>query len=150
VPSLVTTIIKRLIGRGRPVHYDETGLFGLRWNWIDWTYQSFPSGHSTTAFALAAVLGFLSPRWFYPALALAAVIGLSRITEGVHYPSDVVAGAIVGLIGAYAVRLAFASRGWLFRRDAEGRITARPMSALKRYLILKRRGIAPGPRLGRP
>ena len=48
---------------------------GFTPNWCDWTYQSFPSGHATTAFALAAVVGFLSPRWFYPALALAAAIG---------------------------------------------------------------------------
>ncbi len=150
LPSLFTTLVKRLIGRGRPMHFEETGLLGLHWNWTDWTYQSFPSGHATTAFALATVIGFLSPRWFYPALALAAAIGLSRITEGVHYPSDVVAGAIVGLLGAYAVRLWFASRGWLFRRDPAGRIATRPMSSLKRYLSLKQRGSAPKPTPGQP
>lgn len=142
-PSLFTTIVKRLIGRGRPMHYDDTGLFGLKFNVADWTYQSFPSGHSTTAFALAAVLGFLSPRWFYPVLLLAAMIGLSRLTLGVHYPSDVLAGAVVGLVGAYAVRLAFADRRWMFVRSADGRIHGRPLSSLKRYLTLKKRGIAP-------
>src|ERR1700712_2145829 len=95
LPSLFTTVVKRLIGRGRPMHFEDTGLLGLHWNWNDWTYQSFPSGHATTGFALAAVVGFLSPRWFYPAVGLAAVIALSRLTGGVHYPSDVLAGAIV-------------------------------------------------------
>ena len=150
VPSLFTTLVKRLVGRGRPMHFEETGLFGLKSNWTDWTYQSVPSGHATTAFALAAVVGFLSPRWFYPALGLAAVIALSRLTAGVHYPSDVVAGAIVGLIGAYATRLVFASRGWIFRRDAAGRVVTRPMSSLRRYLSLKQRGSAKGPQPGRP
>ena len=144
-PSLFTTVAKRIVGRGRPVHFDQTGLFGFRWNLWDWTYQSFPSGHSTTAFALAAVLGFLSERWFYPALLLAGMIGLSRITLGVHYPSDVLVGAVVGLLGAYAVRLAFADRGWMFVRAPDGRIAARPLSSLKRYLALKRRGSAPKP-----
>jgi len=144
-PSLFTTIFKRFVGRGRPVHFDQTGLLGFKWNLWDWTYQSFPSGHATTAFALAAVLGFLSERWFYPALLLAAIIGLSRITLGVHYPSDVLAGVVVGLLGAYGMRWAFAGRSWVFVRSADGRITARPMSSLKRYLALKRRGIAPGP-----
>ena len=149
-PSLVSTLAKRLIGRGRPMHYDATGLFGMKWNWADWTYQSFPSGHATTAFALAASIGFISPRWFYPSLALAAVIGVSRVTEGLHYPSDVIAGAALGVVGAYAVRWVFARRGWLFELDAAGRIDMRPMSSLKRYLALKKRDIAPGPKPSRP
>lgn len=149
-PSLLTTIIKRIIGRGRPVHFDEVGILGFKWNLWDWTYQSFPSGHATTAFALAAVLGFLSERWFYPALLLAGLIGLSRVTLGVHYPSDVLAGAVIGLLGAYAIRLAFADRRWMFVRAADGKITARPLASLKRYLTLKRRGIAPSPQPDRP
>ncbi len=149
LPSLVSTIVKRLIGRGRPMHFDETGLWGFRWNVTDWTYQSFPSGHATTAFALAAVVGFVSPRWFYPGLALAAVIGLSRITEGVHYPSDVIAGAALGLIGAYLVRWQFAGSRWLFQRR-NGTIAARPLSSLRRYLTLKRRGSAPKPPTNQP
>jgi len=150
VPGLFTNLVKRLVGRGRPVHFTDTGLLGLHWNFADWTYQSFPSGHATTAFALAAVIGFVSERWFYPALGLAVVIGISRVSLGVHYPSDVIAGAIVGLIGAYAVRIWFARRGWLFRRDVSGRIHSRPMSSLKRYLTLKRRGIARAPLPNRP
>ena len=141
MPSLVSTIIKR-VGRPRPVHFDADGLFGLHPNWFDWTYQSFPSGHATTAFALAGCVGFISERWFYPSLALAAAIGLSRITEGVHYPSDVIAGAILGLLGAYAVRLFFASRGWLFTRAPDGRVSMRPMSGLKRYISIQRRRVS--------
>ena len=150
LPSLVSTLSKRLIGRGRPDHFGDTGLFGFHWNWTDWTYQSFPSGHATTAFALAAVIGFVSERWFYPTLALAAVIGVSRVALGVHYPSDVVGGALLGLLGAYLVRWIFARRGWMFRFDATGRIAMRPMSSLKRYLRLRRRGSAPAPQPGRP
>ena len=150
LPSLFTTLVKRLVGRGRPVHFDDTGLLGFHTNSFDWTYQSFPSGHATTAFALAAVIGFASERWFYPMLLLASFIGLSRITLGVHYPTDVIAGAIVGLIGAYAVRWVFAGRGWMFDRKPDGRIVARPMASLRRYLALKRRGIAPKPQPDRP
>ena len=150
LPSLVATLIKRLIGRGRPDHFDVFGAFGFQPNWLDWTFQSFPSGHATTAFALAAVVGFVSTRWFYPALALATVIAISRVGLGVHYPSDVIAGAILGLLGAYAVRLVFAQRGWMFRIDPAGRIVTRPMSSLKRYLQLKQRGIARAPLPDRP
>ncbi len=149
VPSLVSTIVKRLIGRGRPIHLIDTGLFGFRPNWLDWTYQSFPSGHATTIFSMAMVVGFLSPRLYLPAMAVAVAVGVSRISVLAHYPTDVIGGAMLGVVGAYAVRWYFARRGWLFVRDAAGRIHSRPMLALTRYLSLKRRGIAPAPRPGR-
>ncbi|MEO8757308.1 MAG: phosphatase PAP2 family protein [Devosia sp.] len=142
LPSLFTTLAKRLIGRGRPMHFDETGLLGLHPNLFDWSYQSFPSGHATTAFALAAVVGFLSERWFYPALVFAGIVALSRVTEGVHYPTDVLGGAIVGLLGAYFVRSIFAERRWMFVHDDRGRIIARSLTSLSRYLTLKRRSSA--------
>jgi undecaprenyl-diphosphatase len=150
VPSLFTTIAKRLIGRGRPMHFDDAGLFSFKWNVADWSYQSFPSGHATTAFALAATIGFISERWFYPALALAAAIALSRVTGGVHYPSDVLAGAVVGLLGAYACRQWFAQRRWLFESAPNGQIRARPLSSLQRYLTIKRRGTVRAPQPDRP
>ena len=149
LPSLVGTLAKRAIGRGRPDHFDQFGLLGFSPNWIDWTFQSFPSGHATTAFALAAVIGFVSPRWFYPGLVFAAAIGVSRVTLGVHYSSDVVGGAILGLLGAYLVRLLFASRRWMFEMTPSGTIRTRAMSSLRRYLALKRRGSAPVPQPNR-
>ena len=145
LPSLISTLVKRLIGRGRPMHFDDHGLLSFTPNWLDWTFQSFPSGHSTTAFALAAVIGFLSPRWFYPGLVFAAGVGVSRVALGVHYPSDVVGGAILGLLGAYLVRWLFSRRGWIFSPTPGGGIFTRPMASLRRYIALKRRGSAPAP-----
>jgi undecaprenyl-diphosphatase len=150
LPSLIATLAKRAIGRGRPAHFDQYGTLGFGPNWGDWTFQSFPSGHATTAFALAAVIGFVSPRWYAPGLLLAAAIAVSRVALGVHYTSDVVAGAILGVVGAYIVRLLFASRRWMFEPGPDGGIKPRPMSSLRRYLSLKRRGSGPAPQLGRP
>ncbi len=145
-PSIFTTIIKRFIGRSRPQLFDEYGTtLHFVPNFLDWTFQSFPSGHTTTAFALAAVLGFLAPRWFGAVMVFAAAVGFSRIAVGMHYPSDVVGGALVGLIGAYGVRLLFARRGWGFRIAPDGSIHQRQMSSLKRYLQLKRRETAAKP-----
>ncbi len=96
--------------------------------------QSFPSGHATTAFAVCFVVSFISPRWFPWMLLFAITIGLSRIVVGAHYPTDTIAGALVGALGAYAVRNVFASRGWVFRRHPDGRIRMRPLSAVKRLL----------------
>jgi len=58
--------------------------------------SSFPSGHAQTAFAAAVYLALLFPRGAAAFLALAALVGLSRVALGVHYPSDVIAGAALG------------------------------------------------------
>ena len=150
LPGLITVILKRIIGRGRPMHLIDTGLFGLEANLLDWTYQSFPSGHATTIFAAAVVMGFMSARLLLPALVVAVVVALSRIALGDHYPSDVVAGASVGILGAYLARWLFAQRGWMFVQSADGRIRMRAISSLARLTEIKRRDISRGPRSNRP
>jgi undecaprenyl-diphosphatase len=61
------------------------------------TSHSLPSGHSTTAFAAATVLGAYFPRFRPAFFALAALIAWSRVVVGVHYPLDVLAGALLGV-----------------------------------------------------
>ena len=67
------------------------------------TTSSIPSGHTSTSFACAYVISRLAPRLTVFAYLLAALIGLSRIYVGVHYPLDVLAGAVVGLVVAKAL-----------------------------------------------
>ena len=59
---------------------------------------SFPSGHTTIAFAAATVLSYYRPRWAPAFFLLAVAIGFSRVYVGVHYPLDVLGGAILGLL----------------------------------------------------
>lgn len=72
--------------------------------------NSFPSGHSCSAFAFAVALCIMLPkRWMkVTALCMAAVMALSRLYVGVHFPSDVVVGSLIGalcgLAGAWAVK----------------------------------------------
>lgn len=60
------------------------------------TTTSFPSGHAAGAFAFATGVGYVLPAAGFPLRALAALVAYSRVHTGVHYPSDVLAGAMLG------------------------------------------------------
>ena len=71
---------------------------------------SFPSGHSSTSFACAVMLAHALPQFALPLLVLAAAIAASRVYVGVHYPLDVVGGAVLGTALATALRWLAATR----------------------------------------
>ena len=134
IPGLIANLLKRLFGRGRPDEFADVGAFFFRAFSNDWQYQSFPSGHSTTAIALAFVVGFLRPGLFPLFFAIGLLVSLSRVPVGMHYPTDVFGGLVVGTLGAYLIRNLFARRGWLFVTRPDGRIVARPLVAVRRAL----------------
>jgi len=102
--SLLTSAAKDAVGRVRPPLEDAT----IRAIGALPATPSFPSGHASTAFAAAVALAALAPRLRAPALALAALVAVSRVYLGVHFWLDVLAGAalgaLVGLLVAGAAR----------------------------------------------
>jgi undecaprenyl-diphosphatase len=125
-PGLLVTILKRIIGRARPFVVQDGGT--LVFAPLVWRpeYASIPSGHGTTAFAAAIAIGALWPRtrmvmWLY-----AVLIALSRVVITAHYPSDVIASAFFGIVGAILVRDWFAVRRLGFVVDAAGQVQALP------------------------
>lgn len=70
---------------------------------------SFPSGHTAAAFAFATGVGHVLPRTAIPLRGLAALVGYSRVHTGVHYPGDVLAGALIGTTIAQITRRALSA-----------------------------------------
>jgi membrane-associated phospholipid phosphatase len=140
LPGLVVTIVKRWIGRVRP---SDAGPFAYEpFSWRP-EYASFPSGHSTTAFAALVAIGAICPRlrpvlWIY-ALAIAA----SRVVVSAHYSSDVIAGATVGALGALLVRQWFAARRLGFYTRRGGGVQAMPGPSWRRIKRVAAGLIAP-------
>jgi membrane-associated phospholipid phosphatase len=143
VPSLFATVIKRLIGRARPVVGGQADPFQyLPLVWRS-EYASLPSGHATTAFAALIAGGLIWPRLRAIAWAYALIIAASRVVVLAHYPSDVVAGALAGAVGAWLVRDWFAVRRLGFVVDADGHIRTLPGPSVARIKRVARRLLGP-------
>ena len=80
--------------------------------------SSFPSEHTTVAFSLATTALLYGLPGRVPLLIAAALIALGRVCAGVHYPSDVLAGAALGSLWAYLARTLLAKAGWPSRRSS--------------------------------
>lgn len=119
VSNLVTEVLKFGIGRGRPFVGGEANAFHFSHFAGSPAYSSFPSGHATTAFALAFAVSVVWPRMRHAMAAYALIIAATRLVLLAHHPSDVVAGAMVGIVGAMFVRYWFAARrlGFSIQRD---------------------------------
>ncbi len=78
--------------------------------------RSFPSGHTASAFAFATGVGQVLPAEAAALRGLAAVVGYSRVHTGVHYPGDVIAGALIGTALSQATCLAL-ERRWTGGRE---------------------------------
>lgn len=114
VTAVATGVLKKLVNRPRPYEtYDDI------YPDVREEGNSFPSGHTSMAFSTATTLLLTTEKWYYaaPAFAWAMGVGYSRIYLGQHYPSDVIAGAIVGAGGAYLTHLL--NNKWLHKSQSK-------------------------------
>ncbi|MDX9916447.1 MAG: phosphatase PAP2 family protein [Gudongella sp.] len=95
--------LKKLFSRERPYKIiQQLHTFG-----IDLRDYSFPSGHTTASFSLATTIALNMPKLAVIVFFLAIVIGMSRIYLGVHYPTDVAAGILLGVMASVTTHLYF-------------------------------------------
>lgn len=96
-------ILKNAIGRDRPCWIDPTVVLIVK-NPTDF---SFPSGHSMNGFTAAVTILFYNRRWGIAAVVLAALIAFSRLYNFVHFPTDVFAGIVIGMLVACVTNALF-------------------------------------------
>lgn len=104
INTAITQALKYSIKRERPYNAYPNIIFPSH---IE-NDSSFPSGHTSTAFALATSISLTHKKWYIvlPAYTWASLVGYSRMYLGVHYPTDVLAGAIIGCGTAYLTHIA--------------------------------------------
>lgn len=113
VNAFVTTALKQVVKRQRP--FDTYSDIDQA---ISASSYSFPSGHTSIAFATATSLSMAYPKWYVitPSFIWAGAVGYSRMHLGVHYPSDVFAGAILGSGSAY---LTYKANKWINKKRSK-------------------------------
>ncbi|MCV6601393.1 MAG: phosphatase PAP2 family protein [Cohaesibacter sp.] len=119
--GLTNNLLKILFGRARPRHFDELGPLAFDAPGLSSGFQSFPSGHSATAGALAIILILLLPRLKWLWFGLTVWIAISRVIVGSHYPSDIVAGFSYGAAFTWLLA-AWMARYRLYFRIMDGAI----------------------------
>jgi membrane-associated phospholipid phosphatase len=111
VDGALTYSMKHLIRRPRPYtsYPDKITPYETE------TSLSFPSGHTSIAFTTATALSLKYPKWYViaPSYFWACSVGYSRMNLGAHYPSDVLAGALLGVGSAY---LTYKMNDWYWKK----------------------------------
>lgn len=112
---LCNLLIKPLVARERPYTYRELQLL------ISAPRDySFPSGHTAASFAVTSALFFRKNRLWIPALSLSVLLGFTRLYLYVHFPSDVLCGALLGMFAGFmgCLLAKWLERLWANRRRA--------------------------------
>ncbi|MGK6315122.1 lipid A 1-phosphatase LpxE [Neorhizobium sp. DT-125] len=149
--GLLANLLKRMIGRARPILYDDWTSFGFH-SFAGSRFESFPSGHATTAGALMMAMALIAPPYRLLFLVMALWVGFSRVIVGAHYPSDVIAGLALGSGFSVATAIVFSRHGLLFRQRQDGwPVLRRPIPLVMRpnrtNMVFPRRGIPSRPEM---
>jgi undecaprenyl-diphosphatase len=143
VPVFAGEAIKYVVGRGRPFVGGAANAFNFVHFAGTEAYASFPSGHAITSAALAVAVSVLWPRLRGAMIVYAVLIIASRLVLLAHHPSDVVAGALIGMVGVMLVRYWFAARHLAFTIRPDGGIAALTGPSAAHLKRVAREALAP-------
>lgn len=138
--GILVNLIKFPVGRARPHVAEFLGWPEFHFFATKGDYQSFPSGHANTAFAIALAVGFLIPPLRRYLLVLAAGIAFCRVLQFRHFLSDSVGGALLAVATTVWLRTVFARYGLVFRVRKDGEIALTAPGRLLRRLAKRRIG----------
>ncbi len=130
--GLATNVLKMIFARARPAFTPEDQVWLSQHLSSNYDFGSFPSGHATTAGALAMALALLFPRFRVFLLVLGAWIAFSRPAIGVHFPSDAMAGFLFGAAFSYYYARLFARKRSVFRFTPDGGLELRGETHIKK------------------
>lgn len=113
---LSSSVVKMIFARPRPCHVvDGVQMVETIHLLVDCgSGYSFPSSHAVNNFALALLLSYHYRKWTWAFMLYAFMMGISRVIVGVHYPSDVFAGALLGMLCAYTFIVCWNAMGKRF------------------------------------
>jgi membrane-associated phospholipid phosphatase len=111
VSGLLNNLVKFVLGRYRPRYLFDEGLYGFTYLNHSWAMNSFPSGHSQAAFAAMTALTLVFPRYDIAFYAIAVLVAASRFLTTVHFLSDTIAGAWLGMLVTILIHRALTKRG---------------------------------------
>lgn len=114
IPGIFINIVKQLIGRGRPRTFDEFGAYVFSPFEFTHVFQSFPSGHATTAGSLGMIIALYYPEFRWPTLIIAGFLAFARVPANAHYLSDVMTGYLIGTLATLLFARWLASRAIMF------------------------------------
>jgi membrane-associated phospholipid phosphatase len=107
IAPILVEVLKMAFGRPRPYMLVGHGISAFQPFTISADYASFPSEHAAVAAAMAACFSILLPSYRPTFFLLAAICAFSRVVLGVHYPSDALAGMLIGFVAVVALRAIF-------------------------------------------
>lgn len=96
--GVATNILKGIFGKARPRVLESEEFFGFTWFALKSSYHSFPSGHTTTAFAIFMSLTLMFPKYWWLFLSYAITMAFARVGYYAHYVSDTIGGAAIGIV----------------------------------------------------
>jgi undecaprenyl-diphosphatase len=103
--QLSSSVIKKIFERPRPCHTIDgmPVVDNIRLLVDCGSGYSFPSSHAVNNFAVGTLLSFYYRRWTWACMTFASLIAFTRVSVGVHFPSDILGGAVIGAVCAYTV-----------------------------------------------